>query len=144
MKSKNKKKNLTIRSGVYYITAKRTVNGKPQRLSRSTGIPVDKPTPKRALKDACDMRDRVLRAWRQERTEAIDNVKLRDDTANIGELCDAYRAIVERHGKPKMKTARDNIASLNRIVKTCNMNKVPSKLSVNVLDKNLVVKFTNA
>lgn len=141
-KSKNKDHHLTIRNGVYYVIGRRKVNGKSQRLSRSTGIRVGDPSPGAARADARKMRDAMLREWRNERTDILDQTRLRDSSARLSEVCDAYLKIVQRHGKPQMRTARRNVGALRTMVR-CVTGREVEDCSVNALNRQFVVDYAD-
>jgi len=131
---------LIVRGGVYYIIAQRTLNGRRQRLSRSTGIKAGEPSATKSRQDARQMRDAVLRVWRNERTDLLNEIKMRIDAARLADLSDTYLRIVDRHGRPRPATARNNASSLRTVVR--NAGKDPDRECVNVLNRQLVVKYT--
>lgn len=131
-------RNLVVRNNHFYVVGQRSRGGKTERLSRSTGIRVDDPDRRKAKRDARRMRDWMLEEWRLDHLDKIEGVKVRDDSRKIRDLVEEYLRIVQRHGKPRMSTARGNVKQLENVLKKCGLSLDDS---IHVLDRGLVVSY---
>jgi len=92
--------------------------------------------------ESLDTRDRKVAATRaktkreaakKEKWDELDATRIKRRVATIGEVCDAYVAMMKESGRVRPATAHNNVATFLRIVRTVQDTKTPRDVSAAVL-----------
>ena len=127
--ARKRDKNLFCREGVYYFRAQ--IDGKRYFESLGTG---DKAT---AMERA-----RVKRqAIKDQKWAALDETRIKRQTATLGEVCDAYERMMTASGRVRASTLAVNVQSLLRVAATAAGSDNPRELSAAVLTTALARKY---
>jgi integrase len=129
-KREKKIKNITLReNGFYYFTA--TISGRRYFESLDTRD-----------RDVAAGRARAKRdAIKSGKWDTLDATRVKRQIATIGEVCDAYEAMMKSMGLVREITCQTNIATLLRIVSTVENTKSPRTLSSSILTGALAKKY---
>jgi integrase len=129
-KREKKIKNITLReNGIYYFTA--TIAGKRYFESLDTG---DKGV---AAARAKAKRDAI----KSGKWDALDSTRVKRQIATIGEICDAYTAMMKSMGLVREVTCQTNVATLLRIVSAVEGTDSPRAVSSSVLTGAFAKKY---
>ena len=120
--------NLTKRNGVYYL--RKLYQGKRYNRSLSTG---DKEI-------AWQRARQVWRAITQERFDALEDTKLRNGYAKVGDVIAKYLQLVPNYRRPSAATASRNVSRLRRVLQDTGVAD-PDAASTGILTGSLVREF---
>lgn len=121
------------RGAVYYFRA--VIQGK--LISRAIG-PVSKEAAVRIARD-------LFRSEHEKRWAILEQNKLKDTFASLGDLFAAYRAAAKLKGEPQPSTVEGNIWAVSRIVRTqAGAEAAVDALSTSILSEQLVEGFLDS